>query len=57
MPEKLVKTPISRNSKKPKTMNRKPHIAVVGAANIDLTAMPHTKYIPQDSCPGSIAIS
>ena len=43
--------------KKPKTMNRKPHIAVVGAANIDLTAMPHTKYIPQDSCPGSIAIS
>ncbi|MCF0173765.1 MAG: MarR family transcriptional regulator [Bacteroidales bacterium] len=35
-------------------MKIKPHIAVVGGANIDLTAVPKDKYVPRDSCPGSI---
>ncbi|MCF0185687.1 MAG: MarR family transcriptional regulator [Bacteroidaceae bacterium] len=38
-------------------LNRKPHVAVVGAANIDITASANGKYIPCDSCPGSVAIS
>ena len=38
-------------------MNGKAHIAVVGGANIDITAAPHHRYVPHDSNPGSITMS
>ena len=39
------------------TMDRKPRIAVVGGANVDLTAAPSVKYVPGDSCPGTVTLS
>ncbi|MCF0213139.1 MAG: MarR family transcriptional regulator [Muribaculaceae bacterium] len=38
-------------------MNRKPHVAVVGATNIDLIAWPKDSYIPHDSCDGNINLT
>ena len=38
-------------------MGRKHRVAVVGGANIDLTAMPYEKYVAGDSCPGSLAVT